>query len=85
MFDSSSASRIPIMVTMRAAVFVIIGMVIGGVFVGKMLDVMRRPAMMLPNASRVIGLVIVGEFSLIGVMGGIRLNPVWTMMVIRRL
>lgn len=84
-FNSSSASIIPRIVTMMAAIFVTIGMVMGGVFVGRTLDVIRRPAIMLPSASRVIGLVTAGEFSLIGVIGGIRVNPACTISVIRML
>lgn len=84
-FSSSNASMMPRIVTMIAAIFVIIGMVIGGVFVGRMLDVIRRPAITLPNASRVMGLVTAGEFSLIGVIEGIRVNPVCTMSIIRML
>lgn len=44
---------------------------------------MRNPAVMLPSASRVSGCRIAGLFSFIGVSGGMRTNPVWTMMVIR--
>lgn len=83
MFESSRARIIPRIVTIMAAVFVIIGIVIGGVFVGIISDVMSRPAMMLPRARRVIGLVIAGSFSFIGVIGGIRVNPVWTSRVMR--
>lgn len=83
MFESSRARMIPRIVTMMAAVFVIVGIVIGGVFMGMMKDVISRPAMMLPRARRIIGLVIVGSFSFIGVVGGIRVNPVWTSSVMR--
>lgn len=38
MFESSKARMIPRVVIMIAAVFVIIGMVIGGVFVGRIRD-----------------------------------------------
>lgn len=44
---------------------------------------MRNPAVMLPSASRVIGEVIAGLFSFIGVRGGIRGKPVCTSTVIR--
>lgn len=40
-----------------------------GVFMGTMLEVIRRPAMMLPQASRLIGLITAGLFSLIGENG----------------
>lgn len=84
MFDSSRARRAPRMVTIMAAVFVMMGMVIGGVFVGGMKDVISRPARMLPKASRVMGLMIVGLFSLIGMVEGVRVNPVCTKRVMRR-
>lgn len=76
MFDSSRDKRMPRIVTRMAAVFVMAGMVMGRVLVGRILDVMRRPAMMLPSASREIGLMTVGVFSLMGVTGGIRGCPV---------
>lgn len=85
MFESSRARAMPRMVTRIAAVFVTRGMVIGGVFVGRIEDEMIRPAVMLPRARRVIGLRIVGLFSLIGAMEGERLSPVWTMRVRRKL
>lgn len=85
MFDSSNARIIPSSVTTMAANFVMGGMVIGGVFEGRMKDVMRKPARMLPRARRVMGLMIRGLFSLMGEIGGVRLCPVWTRMVRRRL
>lgn len=36
---------------------------------------MIRPARMLPRARRVIGLMMVGLFSFIGVIVGVRVNP----------
>lgn len=84
-FESSRARIMPSNVTMIAASFVEGGMVIGGVFEGRMKDVMRKPARMLPKARRVIGLVIRGLFSLIGEIEGRRLYPVWTRMVRRKL
>lgn len=51
---------------MRAASLSRGGIVITGVFRGVMEEVMRRPATMLPQASRLIGLMTVGLFSLIG-------------------
>lgn len=46
---------------------------------------MSRPAAMLPRARRVMGLMIVGLFSFIGVIVVARVNPVCTSMVRRRL
>lgn len=46
---------------------------------------MSRPAIMLPRARRVIGFVVRGSFSFIGVIVGIRVNSVCTRRVIRRL
>lgn len=46
---------------------------------------MSRPAMMLPRASRVIGLMSVGVFSFMGVVVGMRGNSVWTSRVMRKL
>lgn len=37
-----------------------------GVFRGRMFEVIRRPAIMLPQAKRLMGLIIVGLFSLMG-------------------
>lgn len=45
---------------------------------------MSRPAVMLPKARRVIGLVIVLLFSLMGVSAVSRVKPVWTISVMRR-
>lgn len=84
MFESSKARMVPKIVTMIAAVFMGIGIVIGGVFVGVMKDVMSRPAIMLPKARRVIGLMIAWSFSFIGTVVAIRVNPVWTSSVIRK-
>lgn len=83
MLESSKARIIPRTVTRMAAVFVSVGIVIGEVFVGMMYDVMSRPARILPRARRVIGLMMVGLFSFIGVIEGVRVNPVWTSRVIR--
>lgn len=63
---NSRAIRTPRIVTRRAASFRTGGMVITGVFRGRMLDVIRRPATMLPQASRLMGLMTAGLFSLIG-------------------
>lgn len=75
-FESSRARIIPRVVTMIAAVFVTGGMVIGGVFVGRIRDEISRPAMMLPKANRMIGRMAEGAFSLIGVIVMVRLYPV---------
>lgn len=45
---------------------------------------MSRPAIMLPSASRVIGAVTAWLFSFAGVIEGVRVNPVWTSRVMRR-
>lgn len=82
---SSRARKMPRVVTMRAAVFVRGGIVIGGVCVGVIYDVIIRPAVMLPRARRVIGFVICGLFSFIGVIAGMRVGFVCTKRVIRRL
>lgn len=85
MFESSRARMMPRPVMMMAAVFVIVGIVIGGVLVGRMKDVMSSPAVMLPRARRVIGLMIVGLFSFIEVVDEVRVNPVCTRRIMRRL
>lgn len=63
---SSSAKRRPRIVTMRAASFSSGGIVIIGVFRGVIFEVIRRPAIMLPQARRLIGLITAGLFSLMG-------------------
>lgn len=83
--ESSRAMIRPRMVTVIAAIFVSVGIVRGGVFEGRMKDVMSKPAVMLPIARRMIGFVIIELFSLMGVIGGVRVGPVWTKMVMRRL
>ena len=75
MFESSRARMTPRIVTRMAAILVTRGIVIGGVLVGVMKEVISIPAMMLPRASRVRGAVISGLFSLIGVIGGVRVCP----------
>lgn len=82
---SSRAVRTPMIVTARAANFRIGGMVIIGVFKGRILDVIRRPAMMLPQASRLIGLITAGLFSLIGERALNRGWPITTKKTIRML
>ena len=65
--DANSRAIIrPRMVTIRAASFSTGGIDITGVFRGRILEVIKRPAIMLPQASRLIGLITAGLFSLIG-------------------
>lgn len=45
------------------------GMVIIGVLRGVIFEIIRRPAIMLPQARRLIGLITAGLFSLIGESG----------------
>lgn len=70
---------------MRAASLMVGGMVITGVFTGSMLKVRMYPAMMLPQASRLIGLITEGLFSLIGEREGNRGRPIETKTIIRKL
>lgn len=63
---SSRAVSIPIRVTMMAASFRREGIVITGVCGRTMLEVIRMPAKMLPQASRLMGPKTWGLFSLIG-------------------
>ena len=83
--ESSRARIIPRVVTMMAAVFVMVGIVIGGVLGGRIRDEINRPAIMLPRASRMIGRMAGGAFSFMGVIAGVRVCPVWTSKVMRRL
>lgn len=73
---SSRAVSSPRRVTSNAASFSRVGIVMGGVLDGRMLEVMRSPAKMLPQASRLIGLMTEGLFSLIGERA---LNRGWPM------
>lgn len=50
-----------------------------------MLDIMRSPAMMLPHASRLMGLITAGLFSLIGERELNRGCPIETKNTMRRL
>lgn len=63
---SSRARRRPRIVTISAASLRRGGMVITGVFRGKIFEVIKRPAIMLPQASRLMGLITAGLFSLMG-------------------
>lgn len=82
-FESSRARIMPRAVTVRAVILMDRGIVMGGVFGGRMKEVMRNPAVMLPTARRVIGDVTAGLFSLIGARGGIRVKPDCTRTVMR--
>lgn len=82
---SSSAIRTPRIVTSKAASLRTGGIVMTGVFRGKMLDVIRRPATILPQASRLMGLITAGLFSLIGERELNRGCPMTTKKTTRRL
>lgn len=82
---SSRAINSPKMVTTRAASLRRGGIVMTGVFKGIMFEVIRRPATMLPQANRLIGLITAGLFSLIGDMGLNRGWPMETKYTTRRL
>lgn len=69
---SSRATVKPSRVTNMAVVFRYIGIVICGIVWGVMLFEIRNPAKMLPTKSRLIGLISVGLFSLMGVSDGKR-------------
>ena len=69
---SSRAVRRPRMVTIRALSFRLGCIVMIGVFKGVIFEVIKSPAIMLPQASRLIGLITAGLFSLIGERGGKR-------------
>lgn len=62
--------------TVRAASFRRGGMVMTGVFRGVILEVIKRPATMLPQARRLMGFRTAGLFSL---MGESVLNRGWPM------
>lgn len=82
---SSKAVSSPMIVTARAASLRIGGIDITGVFRGVMFEVIRRPAMMLPQARRLIGLITVGVFSLMGERELNRGCPMVTKKMTRRL
>ena len=69
---SSRAISSPMIVTARAANLSKGGMDITGVLRGVMLEVIRRPATILPHASRFKGLMTAGLFSLMGEMASLR-------------
>lgn len=82
---SSRAISRPAIVTARAASFSSGGMVMTGVFSGRMLEVIRRPAIMLPQASRLMGLMTAVLFSLMGERALNRGWPIETKNTTRRL
>lgn len=82
---SSMAVKRPIIVTARAASLRRGGMVITGVLVGRTFEVRIRPATMLPQASRLIGLITAGSFSLMGERGRNRGVPIVTKNTTRKL
>lgn len=75
---SSRAIKRPKIDTMRALSLRRGGMVITGVFRGRKLEVMTRPAIMLPQARRLMGLMMEGLFSLMGDRGRKREWPIET-------
>ena len=75
---SSNAVKRPRMVTIRALSFNRGGIVIIGVFRGRMFEVIKRPATMLPQARRLIGFITAGLFSLMGGRGIKRGCPIDT-------
>jgi len=75
---SSRARKSPTRVAIMAAIFSRGCMVITGVFVGRMLHVRRRPAVMLPQANRLRELITYGLFSLMGERGLTRGWPITT-------
>lgn len=82
---SSNAIRRPEMVTRRAASFNGRGMVMTGVLEGRKFEVITSPAIMLPQASRLMGLITEGLFSLIGAVAVKRGCPIETKKTTRRL
>lgn len=82
---SSRAVKRPAIVTIRALSFKSGCIVMMGVLRGRVFEVMRRPAIMLPHARRLMGLIVVGSFSLIGESGANRGCPIDTKNTTRRL
>lgn len=76
--ESSKAVRSPSAVTIIADNLREGCIVITGVFKGVRFEVIRSPAIMLPHASRLIGLITIGLFSLIGERGLSRGCPITT-------
>jgi len=84
-FASSIAVMRPRIVTRRAASLSRGGIDIIGVFKGVILEVIKRPATMLPQAKRLIGLITAELFSLIGEKARKRGRPPATNSASRRL
>lgn len=82
---NSKAIRRPVRVTAMAAIFDEKDMVKMGVLSIVMLEVIKSPVIILPQASRLIGLITEGLFSLIGDNGRNRGWPIDTKNTIRRL
>lgn len=82
---SSRAMRRPTTVTVKAASLRRGDIVIMGVLRGNMFEVITSPAMMLPQAKRLIGFITAGLFSLIGDNDLNRGFPIETKYVRRRL
>lgn len=82
---SSRAISSPRIVTVRAASFSKGGMDMIGVFSGSMLVVIRRPATMLPQASRLMGAMTARLFSLMGESAANRGCPIDTKKTTRKL
>jgi len=79
------AVKRPTIVTIRAASLRRGGMVIIGVFVGIVFEVRIKPATILPQASRLMGLITAGSFSLMGDRDGNRGVPIATKKTTRKL
>lgn len=82
---SSMAVKKPKIVTESAASLRRGGIVMIGVFDGKKLDVIISPAIILPQAKRLIGLITAGLFSLMGERGRNRGVPIVTKKITRKL
>lgn len=82
---SCRAVNRPRIETVNAASFRRGGMDITGVFRGRMFEVISKPAMMLPQARRLIGLITAELFSLIGDNELNRGCPIETKKTTRRL
>lgn len=81
----SKAMRRPRIETNNAASLRVGGIVITGVFKGGKLSVIISPAIMLPQARRLIGLITAGLFSLIGRKEVNRGVPIVTKKITRKL
>lgn len=63
---NSKAVKSPRVVMIKAVIFSEKGIVITGVFVWCIFNVIKKPVIMLPQAKRLMGLITVRLFSLIG-------------------